>query len=369
MAQAHVDYLNSTVRDELIKASVAMYKAQPENKHKFLAEYFAKLSAERESAPVEEKKQQKPTPAPKKKKAKLALSDVIFEITPDTDVEFDWEKVQTDIADIKLAGVLWASKFSLVPFVFGLQKLSVIAQIVNAKVPTTSVLVEAIKTVHGVGGCEMQSIETAGGNWEAEGHGRVGTTAPPTSKGKKGQQQQQSKKSKKKKKKGKKVEEGPRVVTPEMIKKDAEKIKVLTKEADYYVCTTPEMDGSAQTDVSVDNLKACLEQVRAKCPEVAIMMVAGGCANLTAIVDVPASKAGKVSAIDWLESVAEFRGLVKGDANTASAEYVCNADKGEFPIKMKDSTSASAFSYLKKMKVLDDGEEEVFYSLEGDDGY
>jgi translation elongation factor EF-1beta len=373
MAQAHVDYLNSTVRDELIKASVAMYKEQPENKHKFLAEYFAKLSAERETV-VEEKKVE-PKKAEKKKKkkfVKMALSDVVFDITPDTSVEYDWEQVQKDIADIFLEGVIWAGDFVLVPFVFGLQKLIVVSQIMDAKVPTTSVIVEAILSVNGVGGCEMVTIECAGADWSAGGHGRKGTTAPPKAKGGAAVAAPDAKASKKsKKKKGKKADDGPRLCTPEMIKKDADKIAVCTKESDYYVCSVPEMDGSAQTNVTVEQLTECIKQIRVKCPNVALMLVAGGSSNLTCVADVPADKQGKINATDWVAAVEEFSAVAQGDANTACAEFVCDPEKGEFPIKMKDTTSASAFAYLKKMKVLDDGEEEVFYAMpdDGEEGY
>lgn len=369
MAQAHVDYLNSTVRDELIKASVAMYKEQPENKHKFLAEYFAKLSAEREQVVEEKKEEPKAATKKKKKKAvKMALSDVVFDITPDTSVEYDWEVIQKDIADIFLEGVLWAGDFVLVPFVFGLQKLIVVSQIMDAKVPTTSVIVEAILSVNGVGGCEMVTIECSGANWEEGGHGRKGTKAPPKAKGAADAAPAAKASKKSKKKKGKKEDDGPRLCTPEMITKDATKIAICTKESDYYVCSVPEMDGSAQTNVTVEQLTECLTQIRVKCPDVAIMLVAGGSSNLTCIADVPASKQGKINATDWVKAVEEFSGVAKGDANSATAEFVCDPDKGEFPIKMKDTTSASAFAYLKKMKVLDDGEEEVFYSMPEEEG-
>jgi len=396
MAQEHVDYLNTVVRDELIKASVAMYKAQPANKHQFLADYFAKLSAEREggappakggkgkdekkeggmskkeankAAKKAKKEAAKAKPAaggapapPKKKKVKMPRSDVIIECTPDTSIEYDWEQVKKDAADILLDGVRWGMEFSLVPFVFGIQKLVIVCQIMDAMVPTTTVITEALMTVKGIGGAEMVSIETAGVDWEAEGTGRIGTKRVAIKGGK-----AEGKKSKK----SKKSKEAPkeRVVTPEAIKKDAAKIHIAAKESDWFVANVPECDGSAQTNVSIAQLQDVLKEVRTKLPDVGILIIAAGRTKLSCLASIPPAQRGKgVACQEWIKSLLVFP-EAKGDANEAGAELDCDPDKDEFPIKMKDSTAGNAFAFLKKLKFLDEGSEDEFYDMPGEEGY
>jgi len=444
--QQHIDYLNSVVRDELIKASVAMYNAKPANKHQFLADYFAKLSAEREGgaapAAAEQKQdggkqkggKQEPKPkqekAPKEKKGKgggkeenkeaaaapadagkkeaagpkppaakkvkMALSDVIIEVTPDTEIDpFDWEEVKKDIADILIDGVLWPqSDFTLQDFVFGLKKLIVICQIMDARIPSTSVVVDALKQVRGVGGAEMVSIECAAVDWEAEKTGRKGTKKPKLTaeqeaeqkaaaaeaaaakggkKGKGGNDGGKKKGGAEKaegggKKKGKEAAEpAARLVTKQMIDKDAKKIIEAAKDSTFFVASVPEMDGSAQTDVSIENLQEALKQVRAKLPNVGLMLVAAGSTTVTILADLPAAQSATVSASDWVASTGVAG--TKGNATQANVSYVCNPDNGEFPIKMKDGLTAGAFTFLKKAGALDEGSEEEFYDAPDAGGY
>lgn len=347
-------YLEATVRDQLVKALQALYREQPAKPFTFLSEFFAKAKAA--AAPAEEKQQGqgKKQGKKKKKKVKIAKSDVVIEVTLDTEVEATWDEIEAGIKEIDLNGVMWPKqKFGLVDFVFGMKKMIVICQIVNAEVESTSIIVEAMKEVKGIGEANMVNIETAADDWGNK----------PRSKKQKQQQQSKKKGKKNKKKKAPAV----RTVTPEFIAKDANLIKLQAKEATFYVAGCPAMDGSGQTNVTPEQLAELAGQVRAKFPGLGLMIVSAGSSEVTCYCQTP--EGCGLAASDWA-STAMSGAKATGDANAAFVTKVCDPEQDEFCIKIKDNVSSSAFAALRKAGVLEEASEEEFYAAPGDEeGY
>lgn len=93
------------------------------------------------------------------KKVKYTRSYVTFDCTPDSEVEFTWEKVEADIKEATkdVPTISWID-FKIVDFVFGMKKLICTCRIEDQKCESTSLIVEPIRKVHGVGDCEMVTM-------------------------------------------------------------------------------------------------------------------------------------------------------------------------------------------------------------------
>lgn len=361
-----------------IVAAPAAGVAWPQNDHK---EWQSKTVADKtksDAKPAKEdkkednkkdKKDEKAKGGDKKEKkdkkpprVKIAKSDVYIEVMPDTEVEdFSWDNIEKDVRAMRINGLLWAAgAFAQVDFVFGLKKMLVVCQIVDNMVESTAPVVEAIKKIKGVSECEMVSIQTAQDDWDPENKRSMiaGAASQAASDKKKGGKKGGD--GKKKDKKGKK-QEGPRTVTDDMIKQSAQKICVAAKEAEYYVAGVTECDGSGQTDVSKEQFLKVDKIVREKVPDCVLFYIGAGNTAVTALVTVPAAKKGKVDAIAFLNST-----MVPADAKESTTEcaygaYKCDAEKGDFPIKIKDQVNGMAFQYLRSSGLLvesdDDGED------------
>lgn len=63
-----------------------------------------------------------------------------------------------------------------------------------------------------------------------------------------------------------------------------------------------ELDGSGQTDVTREHLAAVAAQVRAKTPDIVLMLSAAGSSKVSVLASVSEAKKGKCSAKAWVES-------------------------------------------------------------------
>mmetsp|Transcript_2252 Transcript_2252/g.2639 ORF Transcript_2252/g.2639 Transcript_2252/m.2639 type:complete len:352 (+) Transcript_2252:27-1082(+) len=345
-------YLEKTVRDQLVKALQALYREQPAKPFTFLSEFFA--AAKAAAPPAEEQKKQAPKGKKKKKKVKIAKSDVTIEVTLDTEVEATWDQIKADIRKIDLHAVMWPPlprKFGLVDFVFGMKKLIVMCQIVNAEVPATAPIVDAIKEVKGVGEANMVNIETAADNWGNKPKSKKNKGGKGGNKGKKG-------------KKGKKKPAGPSIA--ELTAKDVTKVSLLAKEASFYVAGCSNLDGSGQRDVTPEQLRELATKVRAKLPMLGLMLVSAGSSEVTAFAMVP--KGSALNATEWA-AAALGSGKASGDASSGYITKVCDPDQDEFCIKVKDFVSANAFAFLRKAGVLEEASEDEFFGGDDEEGY
>jgi len=364
-------YLEATIRGELVNALQALYKEQPAKPFTFLAEYFAKLvepvaAEQKEAAPAaqgkgkkENKKENKKEAKKEAKKAgkkkvdaKMAKSDVVIDCTPG-EPDREWDDIKKDIFVLDLNGVMWAQDFVLQDFVYGLKKLSVVCQINDAECPSTSVIVEALLEIPGIGGAEMVSIQTAANDWGNK-------PKPKAAKGGGG-----GSKAKKEKGAKKEAEKPALVVTQKEIDVAASKIAIAAAEAEFFVAGVADMDRSAQLNITVAQLEAVRDLVHAKLPALNLMIVAAGSSQVTVFAQVVDAR---ISAAEWVKQTA-IGAAGAGDANKASLIHDCDPDNDEFAIKLKDVASANAFAYLKKQGVLDDGSEEVLYGDNTGEGY
>jgi len=90
------------------------------------------------------------------------------------------------------------------------------------------------------------------------------------------------------------------------------------------------------------------------------MIFSSGTEQLAVICDVPEAKRDVMKAALWMEHVMEKVGgkLVKGDDGVATGYLSANAEKGIFPIKVKDEAITVSIAYLKEKGVFPDGDDE-----------
>jgi len=304
-----------------------------------------------------------------KKVAKVNKSDVVIEVTPDTsNEELDWDKhwdvIQQNIHDIKIEGLRWAKDFALQDFVYGMKKLLVVCQIIDSKVESTAPVVAKILEIPGVGGAEMLTIETAGSDWDQN------ELDEKNAKAKQAKQQQgeegakQSKKAAKKAAKKEDEKEEERVVDEDMMKKDADKAALSCKDSAVFVAGCNLSDGSGASDLTREQLTQIMTMVHDKSPDTVLMLTSSGKTRVAALVVVPPNKKGTLKALDWLVST-QLVPVGPASDDEAYGEYVCAAEKDEFPIKVKDVVNSQAFTFLKAAGLIQDESEDEIYG--GDD--
>merc|ERR1711869_36507 len=87
---------------------------------------------------------------------------------------------------------------------------------------------------------------------------------------------------------------------------------------------------------------------------------------------VPAEHKGKVDAKKWVEEIVKPLGgkvLPGANADKASGEVLGNADKGLFPIKLKDEALQNSIKYLQKIGVFPEGDDSSDEMVFGDDDF
>jgi hypothetical protein len=94
--------------------------------------------------------------------------------------------------------------------------------------------------------------------------------------------------------------------------------------------------------------------------KVAKMIFSSGTEQLAVICDVPEDKRDQIKAAIWMEHVMEKIGgkLVKGDDGLATGVMDANAEKGIFPIKMKDEALSISIAFLKEKGLFPDADDE-----------
>jgi len=102
------------------------------------------------------------------------------------------------------------------------------------------------------------------------------------------------------------------------------------------------------------------------------MVFSSGTERLAIVCDVPADKRSQIKASEWMEVVLkELKGnLIKGDDGKALGEVLTDADKGRFPLKLKDQGITYSINYLKSKGLFpdkaDDSDDDVCF---GDDDF
>jgi len=89
-----------------------------------------------------------------------------------------------------------------------------------------------------------------------------------------------------------------------------------------------------------------------------------GKTRVAGLVVVPPSKRGQgFKATDWL-SATQLVPVGPQSDDEAYGEYVCAAEKDEFPIKVKDVVNSQAFTYLKNAGLVKDESDDENYDVE-----
>lgn len=270
---------------------------------------------------------QKPRPPKqekKKKKNKVCKSDFIIQLTPAENC--DWKKVEEEVRAIEIDGLMWATVFSLVDFVYGMKAMNVGAQIEDLMVPETAPIVAQLQALDGVEKAELTNIQTAQADWGGKSSGK----AP-------------------KKKKNKKKKEEPKMeITEVEITKAGNKIAIAARESDTYAGDVADLDRSGAMDVTEAQLRSVAEIVSKQRPELIYILIAAGKTKCSILGYVPASRQEE----DGADATAMVNGSffddvkVNGDKTFAFGEFVCDADKNQFALKEKDNCMTCFFKYL-----------------------
>jgi len=299
-----------------------------------------------------------------KKVAKVNKSDVVIEVTPDTsneelDWDTHWDVIQQNIRDLKIEGLRWAKDFALQDFVYGMKKLLVVCQIIDSKVESTAPVVAKILQIPGVGGAEMLTIETAGSDWDQNELDEKNAKAKKEAAAA-GGEKQPSKKAAKKAAKKEDEKEDERAIDEDMMNKDADKAALQCKESAVFVAGCPLSDGSGASDLTREQLTQIMTLIHSKSADTVLLLSTAGRTRVGGLIVVPESKKGTLKAIDWLSST-QLVPIGPQSDDEAYGEYVCAAEKDEFPIKIKDVINSQAFSFLKTAGLIQDESDDEVY--------
>jgi len=116
---------------------------------------------------------------------------------------------------------------------------------------------------------------------------------------------------------------------------------------------------SADVDLEQDfeALNACADAVAESVKDQGVLILTGGLDKFMCVAVVPDSKKDKVTAADWVNAtmaVCKTPAAEGATENRASAEYTCNKDAGEFPIKMVDTAKAASLAFLRSKGQVED---------------
>merc|ERR1712072_1422183 len=92
----------------------------------------------------------------KKGKAK---SNLTIDVKPD-DLEVDMDDLTDDVKAITMDGLKWLGG-QLIDVAYGIQKLRIMCQIVDQKIPSADIIVEAVEELDGVQSCDIFAFQMA----------------------------------------------------------------------------------------------------------------------------------------------------------------------------------------------------------------
>lgn len=275
----------------------------------------------------------------KKKKVKIDKSDVVFKVEKGENGDF--KEIEAEIRKIDIDGLMWASQFAEVDFVFGMKVLQVGCQIEDLMVPETAPVIAEIKEIKNVLNCELVNIGTAEADWGGKSSG----------------------KAKKKKSKGPKME-----ITSVEIAKAIDQYAQLARESEMYVSGVNAMDRSGAMDVTEAQLTEAAKGISAKKPDLSFVVIAAGKTKIGVVGVIPASWATRTGADAKALVTAGFdedsKFTVTGDKSMAYGVQNMDKDKNQFALKEKEQVTSRVFNYYNKSGLCPDSDDESEGSMD-----
>eukprot|EP00929_Paragymnodinium_shiwhaense_P032054 TRINITY_DN1783_c0_g2_i1.p1 TRINITY_DN1783_c0_g2~~TRINITY_DN1783_c0_g2_i1.p1 ORF type:complete len:524 (+),score=188.06 TRINITY_DN1783_c0_g2_i1:205-1776(+) len=228
---------------------------------------------------------------------------------------------------------------------------------------------------------------------KAEATSAPAAPAPAAAKAK-ASPKQEAKKEKGGGKKDAKAAEEPKAKTPEEVAEERKKkMKKVVKEGgkrgveiegaadmgglQFFCTSVDEPEGDIElmdlcmTSMNAEN-KPDEEERKGCSGHIGKMIFSAGVEQLGLVAYLPPDLHGKIDAMEWMQKVVStFAGEVTKDSTKAYARGIIkgNADKGVFPLKIKEPCITEAISYLKSKGLFPDNDDDSDEMVFGDDDF